>query len=95
MLICMRTSIHIPDDLLARAKVKAAQEGRTLTSLVEEGLRLVLSSKTSRGRPKVEPLPVSSVADGVVPGIDLSNSAQLQELMDDETIRKNGLVKLR
>jgi len=32
----MRTTVRLPDDLLLRAKRKAAEEGRTLTSLIEE-----------------------------------------------------------
>jgi len=43
MLICMRTTINLPDALAEAAKSKAAAEGRTFTSLVEEGLRTVLS----------------------------------------------------
>ncbi len=42
MLICMRTTINLPDALAEAAKAKAAAEGRTFTSVVEEGLRSVL-----------------------------------------------------
>jgi hypothetical protein len=42
MLICMRTTLNLPDALAEAAKQRAASEGRTLTSLVEEGLRRVL-----------------------------------------------------
>lgn len=91
----MRTTVHLPDDLLKRAKQKAAADGRTLTSLIEKGLRSVLAERSPRsGRRRGQRLPVSSVADGVLPGIDLSNSAQLQDLMDEQTIR-DALVKLR
>ena len=34
--------VRLPKDLLKRARRKAAAEGRTLTSLIEEGLRLVV-----------------------------------------------------
>ncbi len=43
MLICMRTTINLPDALAEAAKAKAAAEGRTFTSVVEEGLRAVLT----------------------------------------------------
>ena len=39
----MRTTINLPDTLARAAKRKAAREGRTFTSLVEEGLRSVLA----------------------------------------------------
>lgn len=57
MLICMRTTINLPDALAAEAKARAAAERRTFTSLVEEGLRSVLASdERHRGHP-AEPLP--------------------------------------
>jgi hypothetical protein len=43
MLICMRTTINLPDALAEAAKAKAVAEGRTFTSVVEEGLRAVLA----------------------------------------------------
>ena len=38
----MRTTLNLADGLVEEAKERAASEGRTLTSLIEEGLRLVL-----------------------------------------------------
>ena len=39
----MRTTVRLDDRLLADAKRYAAQSGRTLTSLIDEGLREVLA----------------------------------------------------
>jgi hypothetical protein len=77
----MRTTIRIKDDLLKRAKKRAADEGRTLTSLVEEGLVLTLS-KAKAGRRKRIELPVSKATGGVLPGIDLNRSSDLEEVMN-------------
>ena len=54
MYICMRTTIRLREDLLRRAKKRAAEEGRTLTSLIEEGLTLLLAEtrKTKKRRMK-------------------------------------------
>ncbi len=41
-LICVRTTINLPDGLAEAAKAKALAEGRTFTSVVEEGLRRAL-----------------------------------------------------
>lgn len=41
----MRTTLDLNDDLMREAKARAAREGRTLTSLIEDGLRLVLGSR--------------------------------------------------
>jgi len=39
----MKTTLNLPDALAQAAKERAAREGRTFTSLVEQGLRAVLS----------------------------------------------------
>ena len=40
----MKTTLNIQDELLLRAKRHAKQTGRTLRSVVEDGLRKVLST---------------------------------------------------
>lgn len=57
MLVCMRTTINLPDGLAAEAKARAAAERRTFTSLVEEGLRSVLADERQRMPSRPEPLP--------------------------------------
>ena len=42
MLRRMRTSMNLPDSLLDAARERAKQEGRTVTSLMEEALRRLL-----------------------------------------------------
>ena len=46
----MKTTIDIHDELLARAKRHAADTGRPLRAVVEEGLRQVLSTSAIRDR---------------------------------------------
>lgn len=77
----MRTTIRLRDDLLKRAKKRAAEDHRTLTSVVEEGVLLVLA-RPARGRPGRVELPVSRASGGVLPGVDLDRSAELEELME-------------
>ena len=77
-----RTTIRLPEDLVRRAKRKAAAQGRSLTALIEEGLRRVVSDRGSaRGGPRILP-PVSSAAGGLTPGVNLDDSASLQEIDD-------------
>ncbi|MGH7918682.1 MAG: CopG family transcriptional regulator [Candidatus Dormibacteraceae bacterium] len=47
----MRTTINLPDALAEAAKRRAAEEGRTFTSVVEEGLRGVLATRPESGGP--------------------------------------------
>jgi hypothetical protein len=76
----MRTTVRIKDDLLHRAKKRAAYERRTLTSLIEEGLSLVLTKPKMDPRKRVK-LPVSKASGGVLPGVDLNRSGDLEEIM--------------
>jgi len=83
-----RTTVRLPDELLRRAKRSAAGQGRTLTALIEEGLRLVLDERPKPSERERVSLPVSSATGGVMPGIDINNSAALQEMDDLEYIRR-------
>lgn len=78
----MRTTIRLRDDLLKRAKKRAAAEHRTLTSVVEEGVTLALAGPARTRRGRIE-LPVSQAKGGVRPGVDLNRSTDLLELMED------------
>jgi len=78
----MRTTVRLRDDLLKRAKRRAAEDGRTLTSIIEEGVALVLAEPRQRRRERVE-LPICSATGGVLPGVDLNRSSDLQAVMND------------
>ena len=82
----LRTTIRLPQDLMMRAKRKAADEGRTLTELIERGLRQELKEPRKRTR-RVRP-PVSSASGGLMPGMHLDDSAALQEMDDLELVRR-------
>jgi hypothetical protein len=83
-----RTTVRLPKELLARAKRKALAEDRTLTSLIEEGLRLVVHQRRKLPRTSRGPLPVSGATGGPLPGIDISNSAAVQEMEDLEYVER-------
>lgn len=82
-----RTTVRLPEELVRRAKRKAADEGRSLTALIEEGLRRVLAETTRAKTERVLP-PVSTATGGLMPGIDLNNSAALQEMDDLEYAKR-------
>jgi hypothetical protein len=83
-----RTTVRLPKDLLNRARRKAAAEGRTLTSLIEDGLRLAVGER-HKGRPATRVLPrVSTATGGPSPGIDITDSAALQEMEDLEYVER-------
>ena len=75
-----RTTVRLPADLLNRAKRKAHAERRTLTSLIEDGLRLVLAESGKAVRRKRVLPPVSKAIGGPMPGIDLTDLSALAEM---------------
>ncbi|HMN71457.1 MAG TPA: YlcI/YnfO family protein [Rhodoblastus sp.] len=79
------TTIRLPDDLLRQAKRKAAEEGRTFTSLIVESLRERLQRPSAT--PMREPVMprVSKATGGLFPGLD---PKAIQEEEDIEYIRK-------
>jgi hypothetical protein len=87
-----RTTVRLPEELIRRAKRKAAAEGRTLTSLIEEGLRLIVSRKP-RTKPKRVLPPFSDESGPPWPGIDISDGAGLQEAEDLEYIERMKHLK--
>ena len=76
-----RTTVRLPQELVKRARRKALAEGRSLTALIEDGLRRVLDDRSpaARGAARVLP-PVSSATGGLMPGVDLDSTAELQEM---------------
>ncbi len=83
MLVCMRTTINLPDALATEAKARAATEGRTFTSLVEEGLRSVLAGDQGEPSGSVEPLPAFGAPDDRLL-VDLADREALWAALDRE-----------
>lgn len=76
----MRTTINLPDQLVAQAKKTAAESGRTLTAVIEDALRETLSRRRGpRRRPHAVKL-TTFRGTGVQPGVDLDDSAALLDL---------------
>lgn len=80
----MRTTIRLPDELYRRVRLRAHEEGRTVTSLIEESLRRQLDAPAAAA----EQVPYRVVpygGGGLQPGIDLdSNAALLDRLEEDD-----------
>jgi hypothetical protein len=85
-----RTTLRLPQDLLKRARRKAAAEGRTLTALIEDGLRLVVAEDRGAGKRKRLLPRVSTARGGPMPGLDLGDVSALQE---SEDLRYIALMK--
>jgi hypothetical protein len=84
----MRTTVRLPEDLLRRAKRKAAAEGRTLTALIEDGLRAVVDERPKPGKAKRILPRVSKATGGLKPGVDLTRFSDYQEMEDLEYVER-------
>ena len=78
----MRTTIRLDDFLLESAKREAARRHETLTSLIEKGLRLVLAQPMRRPSGRRVRIPVCKAGGGTLPGVNLSDSADLLDRME-------------
>jgi hypothetical protein len=83
-----RTTVRLPGELLARAKRKAAAEGRTVTSLIEEGLRLVTAEDRKPANARRVLPPISKAIGGLRPGIDLTRCSDIQGMDDLKSMER-------
>ena len=84
----MRITVRLPQDLLRRAKRKAAAEERTLSSLIEEGLRALVDERPEQAIGKRSLPPVSKATGGLLPGVDLTRFSDYQETEDLEYVER-------
>jgi hypothetical protein len=76
----MRTTLDIDDRLLKQAKKLAAEEGKTLTFIIEEALRERLLPQT-RIRKKFK-IRLLTKTGRIIPGTNLADRDLLYERMD-------------
>ena len=82
MFLCMRTTININDKLLQSAKHQAAETHRTLTSVIEDALRLALETKPPRRSAPRANIPASG-SGGLLPGVDLDDTSSLLDRLEE------------
>lgn len=74
----MKTTLDIPDPLLAEAKALARREGITVRALVERGLRLALSERRNAKRFRLRDRSVGG--SGLRPDVEGLSWDQIREL---------------
>jgi len=82
MLLCMRTTLQIDDQLMKAAKKAAAESGRTLTAVIEDALRIALSMARRKPESAKFKLPTFHMGE-LQPGVDLDNSAALLDILEE------------
>jgi hypothetical protein len=77
----MKTTLNLNDQVLQKAKRRAASEGITLTSFVEDALRARLSNSRKRRAPFR--LQLHTVKGDSPPNVDFCDRNALYDLIDD------------
>jgi hypothetical protein len=81
----MKTTLDIDDELLIKAKAVSARERKSLTALIEEGLRLRLRGRRSLLSGRSQPLPVYRGKSGLAKGIDPTSNRSMLDAAGDDT----------
>jgi hypothetical protein len=80
----MQTTLRLDDELYRRAKTAAAEQGLSLTKLVEEAIRDRLNRAAPSSRRRRLRLPVSTATGGLAPGFsNLQEAIEAADLTDD------------
>ena len=79
----MRTTLDLPDDVLRRAKIAAAERGSSLRQLVIDALRHEMDSPSQSGLRRMTSAPVKLAAD-----------APLRTLAPDEVKRLDAETEM-
>jgi hypothetical protein len=83
----MKTTVELPDDLLIRAKKRAAETRTPLRVLIERGLRRELASASAGGRSRPSPRKITWVVapGGLPPGLDVADRASLHDWIGSQS----------
>jgi len=79
----VRTTVRIDDALYRRVKERAAREGRTVASVLEDAVRLGID--TGDGVQPADFTVPTGGSGGLVPGVDIGSNAAIRELLDEAT----------
>jgi hypothetical protein len=81
--------MRLDDDLYREVKARAAREGRTIASVLEDAVRVGTRRHADADAKRF--VIRASGRGGLLPGVDLSDNASLSDLLDADT----PLEKLR
>ena len=84
-------TISLDENLVKQARIKAIQEGTSLSAKVRDMLAAYVRKDSPSTPVVIAKLPVSSGAGGLLPGIDPSSNLSFREAMDADM----DILKLR
>lgn len=80
----MRTTVTIDDRLLAEAKILAAREHRTIGSILEESLQVLLDQRATQSAPPASLPTFTPERSGLRDGVDLEDREAMDRLLEGE-----------
>lgn len=83
MFLCVRTTVELNDELLRRAKQRAAAEGISLKEVFERALRAHLGGSAPRRRFRLRWRTEGGGLKPAVTEADFEHGGRLRDLMDD------------
>jgi hypothetical protein len=87
----MRITIHLPDDLIERAKNAALEADTTLSGFIENALREAMARWQNK-KPGREIKLTTSGHGGLLPGVNLDDSSATLDIMEPpDELRKKYL----
>jgi len=81
MLLCMRTTLNLDDELVRAVKRRAVDSGMTMTDLIDEALRRLLAAERATDAEPRE-LRWVTVEGRLRRGVDLDDRDALYDLME-------------
>jgi hypothetical protein len=82
-MLSVRTTVRLDDDLYREVKERAAREGRTVASVLEDAVRVGMRRPADTEAKRFVPPTFGS--GGLMPGVDLSDNSALSDLLDADT----------
>ena len=76
-------TISLDENLVKQARIKAIQEGTSLSAKVREMLSAYVRQDMPAAPVVIPKLPVSKATGGLLPGIDPSSNRSFEEAMDE------------
>ena len=74
----MKTTVEIPDALLAEARKLAARQGTTVRALIEQGLRRIIGERKQAGTFRLRK--ATYKGDGLQPGVAAASWERIRDL---------------
>jgi hypothetical protein len=81
----MKITLNLDDELTQELAQTVKEKGETIGGLIERALHLFVEQTTRSRRARQHlRLPVSAAGGSTLPGVDLSNSAALLDVMEND-----------